>query len=43
MFVQDLGYGFYTKDSPTGRFDPAQIEVTAITKDGGLINRLIAT
>ncbi len=37
MFAQDLGYGFYTKDSPTGRLDLALIEVSAITEDGGLI------
>lgn len=37
MFAQDLGYGFYTKDSPSGRLDLALIEVTAITEDGGLI------
>lgn len=37
MFAQDLGYGFYTKDSPTGRLDLALIEVSAITEEGGLI------
>ncbi|MDR2560206.1 MAG: hypothetical protein LBC63_00325 [Holophagales bacterium] len=37
MFAQDLGYGFYTKDTETGKLDLAIIEVTAITEDGGLI------
>src|SRR6266568_2249702 len=37
LFAQDLGYGFYTKDSPTGRLDLALIEVSAITEEGGLI------
>jgi acetyl-CoA hydrolase len=37
MFAQDLGYGFYTKDSPTGRLDLAIIEVAAVTEEGGLI------
>jgi acetyl-CoA hydrolase len=37
MFAQDLGYGFYTKDTPTGKLDLALIEVTAITEDGGLV------
>jgi len=37
MFAQDLGYGFYTKDTETGKFDLALIEVGAITEDGGLI------
>ena len=37
MFAQDLGYGFYTKDTPTGRLDLAIIEVSAINEDGGLI------
>jgi acetyl-CoA hydrolase len=37
MFAQDLGYGFYTKDSETGKLDLAIIEVCAITEDGSLI------
>jgi acetyl-CoA hydrolase len=37
LFAQDLGYGFYTKDSPTGKLDLAIIEVSAITEDGGLV------
>jgi len=37
LFAQDLGYGFYTKDSETGRLDLAIIEVSAITEDGGLV------
>jgi len=37
LFAQDLGYGFYTKDTPTGRLDLAIIEVSAITEDGSLI------
>ena len=37
LFAQDLGYGFYTKDSPTGKLDIAIIEVSAITEDGGLV------
>jgi acetyl-CoA hydrolase len=37
LFAQDLGYGFYTKDSPTGKLDLAIIEVSAITEDGSLV------
>ena len=37
LFAQDLGYGFYTKDSETGKLDLAIIEVSAITEDGGLV------
>jgi len=37
LFAQDLGYGYYTKDSETGRLDIAIIEVSAITEDGGLV------
>jgi len=37
MFAQDLAYGFYTKDSPSGRIDIAIIEVSAITEDCGLV------
>ncbi|MDR2697942.1 MAG: acetyl-CoA hydrolase [Holophagales bacterium] len=37
MFAQDLGYGFYTKDTKTGKLDLALIEVGAVTEDGGLI------
>lgn len=37
LFAQDLGYGFYTKDSSSGRIDIAIIEVSAITEDGGLV------
>ncbi len=37
LFAQDLGYGFYTKDTETGKLDLAIIEVSAITEDGGLV------
>src|SRR6266568_5956304 len=37
LFAQDLGYGFYTKDSESGKIDIAIIEVSAITEDGGLV------
>jgi hypothetical protein len=37
LFAQDLGYGFYTKDSESGKLDLAIIEVSAITEDGGLV------
>src|SRR5512142_2182625 len=37
MFAQDLKYGFYTKDSTSGKLDLAIIEVSAITEDGGLV------
>src|SRR5512134_3079174 len=37
LFAQDLGYGYYTKDTPTGKLDLAIIEVSAITEDGGLV------
>ena len=37
LFAQDLAYGFYTKDSPSGKLDLAIIEVSAITEDGGLV------
>ncbi len=37
LFAQDVGYGFYTKDSPSGKLDLAIIEVSAITEDGGLV------
>lgn len=37
LFAQDLGYGFYTKDSPSGKLDIGIIEVSAITEDGGLV------
>ena len=37
LFAQDLGYGFYTKDSETGKLDLAIIEVSAITEDGSLV------
>jgi len=37
MFAQDLGYGFYTKDTESGKLDLAIIEVGAITEEGGLI------
>lgn len=37
LFAQDLGYGFYTKDTPSGKLDLAIIEVSAITEDGGLV------
>ena len=30
LFAQDLGYGFYTKDSASGKLDLAIIEVSAI-------------
>jgi acetyl-CoA hydrolase len=37
LFAQDLGYGFYTKDSESGKIDIAIIEVSAITEDCGLV------
>ena len=37
LFAQDLGYGFYTKDSKSGKIDLAIIEVSAITSSGGLV------
>lgn len=37
LFAQDLGYGYYTKDSETGKLDLAIIEVSAVTEEGGLI------
>ncbi|HPX60964.1 MAG TPA: acetyl-CoA hydrolase/transferase C-terminal domain-containing protein [Deltaproteobacteria bacterium] len=37
LFAQDMAYGFYTKDTPTGKLDIAIIEVSAITEDGGLV------
>ena len=37
LFAQDLGYGFYTKDTETGKLDIGIIEVSAITEDGGLV------
>ena len=37
LFAQDLGYGFYTKDSESGKLDLAIIEVSAITEDGSLV------
>lgn len=37
LFAQDLGYGFYTKDTESGKLDLAIIEVSAITEDGGLV------
>jgi acetyl-CoA hydrolase len=37
LFAQDLGYGYYTKDSETGRLDIGIIECSAITEDGGLV------
>ena len=37
LFAQDLGYGFYTKDSESGRLDLAIIEVSAIKEDGSLV------
>jgi acetyl-CoA hydrolase len=37
LFAQDLGYGFYTKDTASGRIDIAIIEVSAVTEDGGLV------
>jgi acetyl-CoA hydrolase len=37
LFAQDLGYGYYTKDSKSGKLDIAIIEVSAITEDGGLV------
>ncbi len=37
LFAQDMGYGFYTKDSASGKIDLAIIEVSAITEDGGLV------
>ena len=37
LFAQDLGYGFYTKDSESGKLDLAIIEVSAIKEDGSLV------
>ena len=37
LFAQDLGYGFYTKDTESGKLDLAIIEVSAITEDGSLV------
>jgi len=37
LFAQDLAYGFYTKDNPSGKMDIAIIEVSAVTEDGGLV------
>jgi len=37
LFAQDLGYGYYTKDSESGKIDLAIIEVSAITENGGLV------
>ncbi len=37
VFAQDVGYGFYTKDTPSGKLDIAIIEVSDITEDGGLV------
>jgi len=37
LFAQDLAYGFYTKDSESGKLDLAIIEVSAINEDGGLV------
>lgn len=37
LFAQDVAYGFYTKDSASGKLDLAIIEVSAITEDGGLV------
>ncbi|PLW77030.1 acetyl-CoA hydrolase/transferase C-terminal domain-containing protein [Cohaesibacter celericrescens] len=37
LFAQDLAYGYYTKDSKSGKLDLAIIEVSGITEDGCLI------
>ncbi|HSR37057.1 MAG TPA: hypothetical protein VLL73_07720, partial [Desulfurivibrionaceae bacterium] len=37
LFAQDLGYGFYTKDSETGKLDLAIIEVSEVLADGSLV------
>ncbi len=37
LFAQDLAYGFYTKDSKSGKLDLAIIEVSAVTEDGCLV------
>ncbi|HEY3489870.1 MAG TPA: acetyl-CoA hydrolase/transferase C-terminal domain-containing protein [Candidatus Deferrimicrobiaceae bacterium] len=37
MFAQDLGYGFYTKDTESGKIDIAIIEVSAVTETGALV------
>lgn len=37
LFAQDLGYGFYTKDTESGKLDLAIIEVSAIKEDGSLV------
>ena len=36
LFAQDLAYGFYTKDSKSGKLDLAIIEVSAVTKMAAL-------
>jgi len=37
LFAQDLGYGFYTKDTESGKLDLAIIEVSAVKEDGSLV------
>lgn len=37
MFPQDLTYGFYTKDRPSGKLDVTIVEATAITEEGGIV------
>jgi acetyl-CoA hydrolase len=37
LFAQDLAYGFYTKDTESGKLDLAIIEVSAIKEDGSLV------
>ncbi|SNY92733.1 acetyl-CoA hydrolase [Cohaesibacter sp. ES.047] len=37
LFAQDLAYGYYTKDTKSGKLDVAIIEVSGVTEDGALI------
>lgn len=37
LFGQDLGYGFYTKDTQSGKLDLAILEVSAVKEDGSLV------
>jgi len=37
LFAQDLGYGFYTKDTESGKLDLAILEVSAVKEDGSLV------
>ena len=37
LFAQDLAYGYYTKDTKSGKLDLAIIEVSEVTEDGCLV------